>query len=134
MNCACVFEDRQDPDFSGKPPVLIDICAFHADAERKARVAERAKYEEVLEDKRRLTRELDVALSGESGAAKQASLCDLIPIAKALRAKAESAAAAEREAVMKIVHRHVHSGHFMRVEAAVKKDVEARAKANARTI
>lgn len=41
--------------------------------------------EEVLADKRRLTRELDVALSGPEGAAQQASLCDLIPIAKKMR-------------------------------------------------
>lgn len=34
-------------------------------------------YEEVLADHRRLVRELDVALYGD-GAAKQASLCDLV--------------------------------------------------------
>lgn len=44
-----------------------------------------ADYEEVLADKRRLTRELDVALHGEHGAAKQASLCDLVGPAKRLR-------------------------------------------------
>lgn len=33
---------------------------------------------EVLDDKRRLTRDLDVALNGQLGAAKQASLCDLV--------------------------------------------------------
>lgn len=44
-----------------------------------------ADYEEVLADKRRLTRLLDIALCGEENAAKQASLCDLIPIAKKLR-------------------------------------------------
>ncbi len=37
-----------------------------------------ADYEAVLADHRRLVRELDVALNGEHGAAKQASLCDLI--------------------------------------------------------
>lgn len=36
-----------------------------------------ADYEEVLADKRRLTRELDVLLNG-AGAARQASLCDLV--------------------------------------------------------
>lgn len=41
-------------------------------------------YTEVLLDKRRLTRELDVALFGH-GAAKQASLCDLIGPAKEFR-------------------------------------------------
>jgi len=35
-------------------------------------------YEEALEDGRRLTREIDVLLNGEEGAAKQASLCDLV--------------------------------------------------------
>jgi hypothetical protein len=35
-------------------------------------------YEEVLADHRRLVRELDVALNGEEGAAKQASLCDIV--------------------------------------------------------
>lgn len=34
-------------------------------------------YEEVLEDKRKLTRELDVLLNGENSA-KQASLCDIV--------------------------------------------------------
>jgi len=46
-----------------------------------------ADYEEVLADKRRLTREIDVAMHGEEGAAKQASLCDLIEPAKRMRAE-----------------------------------------------
>ncbi|AEZ50825.1 hypothetical protein DC1_0003 [Burkholderia phage DC1] len=37
-----------------------------------------ADYEEVLADHRRLVRELDVLLNGEEGAAKQASLCDIV--------------------------------------------------------
>lgn len=37
-----------------------------------------ADYEEVLSDHRRLVRELDVLLNGEHGAAKQASLCDIV--------------------------------------------------------
>ena len=44
-------------------------------------------HEEAAADTRRLTRELDVAMHGEAGAAEQASLCDLIPAAKALRTK-----------------------------------------------
>jgi hypothetical protein len=36
-----------------------------------------ADYEEVMADHRRLVRELDVLLNGE-GAAKQASLCDIV--------------------------------------------------------
>lgn len=35
-------------------------------------------YEEVLASHRRLVRELDVLLNGEEGAAKQASLCDIV--------------------------------------------------------
>lgn len=37
-----------------------------------------ADYEEVLADHRRLVRQLDVLLNGEAGAAKQASLCDIV--------------------------------------------------------
>lgn len=37
-----------------------------------------ADYEEVLADHRRLVRRLDVALNGEAGAARQASLCDIV--------------------------------------------------------
>lgn len=37
-----------------------------------------ADYEQVLADHRRLVRRLDVALNGEAGAAKQASLCDIV--------------------------------------------------------
>lgn len=37
-----------------------------------------ADYEEVLQEHRRLVRELDVILNGISGAAKQASLCDIV--------------------------------------------------------
>lgn len=44
-------------------------------------------YEEVLADKRRLAREIDIALHGEEGAAKQASLCDLVEPARRLRAR-----------------------------------------------
>ncbi|HFJ9869130.1 hypothetical protein ACOANN_30490 [Pseudomonas aeruginosa] len=42
-------------------------------------------YEEVLADHRRLVRELDVLLNGEEGAAKQASLCDLVAQVRTLR-------------------------------------------------
>jgi hypothetical protein len=37
-----------------------------------------ADYEEVLTDQRRLVRKLDVLLNGQDGAAKQASLCDIV--------------------------------------------------------
>ena len=35
-------------------------------------------YEEVLAEHRQLVRRLDIALNGEKGAARQASLCDII--------------------------------------------------------
>ncbi len=43
-----------------------------------------ADYEEVLADHRRLVRELDVALNGD-GAAKQASLCDIVAQVKSMK-------------------------------------------------
>lgn len=54
---------------------------------------ELADYEEAMKDKRRLTREIDVALHGEQDAAEQASLCDLIPLAALARSRAEEAEA-----------------------------------------
>lgn len=42
--------------------------------------------EDTMEDHRRLVRELDVLLNGEEGAAKQASLCDIV--AQVRRSKA----------------------------------------------
>lgn len=48
-----------------------------------------ANYEEVLSDLRRLVRELDVAMHGEDGAAKQASICDLISPAREMRKEIE---------------------------------------------
>ena len=49
--------------------------------------AERNDYKEAYEDTKRVARLIDVALCGEENAAAQASLCDLIPIAKKLRAE-----------------------------------------------
>jgi hypothetical protein len=49
-----------------------------------------ADYEEVLADKRRLVRDLDCALHGEGNTAKQASLCDLIEPARALKTRADA--------------------------------------------
>ena len=30
LPCACRFEWRQTPDFSGSPPVQLDQCGFHS--------------------------------------------------------------------------------------------------------
>jgi len=38
-----------------------------------------ADYEQAFRDHQRLVREIDVIVNGEAGAAKQASLCDLVP-------------------------------------------------------
>lgn len=66
---------------------------FYAlDAALKAAEKERDDIKEVLQDKRRLTRELDVAMHGDD-AAEQASLVDLIGPAEDLR---KSLAAAQR--------------------------------------
>ena len=48
-------------------------------------MATKADYEEVLAGHRKLVRDLDVAMHGEEGAAKQASLCDLIGPARKMR-------------------------------------------------
>lgn len=46
-----------------------------------------ADYEEVLADHRALVRRLDVALNGGAGAAKQASLCDIVGQVEDLKAR-----------------------------------------------
>lgn len=62
----------------------VNLCRSAADAiEELEQQVE--NHENCAADVRRLTRELDVALSGEDGAAKQASLCDLIHPAERLR-------------------------------------------------
>lgn len=65
-------------------------CLYCGAAEKIDRAMTRAAeyigdLEDVLEDKRRLTREIDVAMHGEEGAAEQASLCDLIGPARRMR-------------------------------------------------
>lgn len=42
-------------------------------------------FEDVFEDHKRLTRELDVLLNGEDGAARQASLCDIVSQMRAMK-------------------------------------------------
>ncbi len=44
-------------------------------------------YEDVLEDKRRLAREIDVEMFGEAGAAKQPSLCGVLASVRVLVAQ-----------------------------------------------
>lgn len=60
----------------------------------KARIAEleteRDDYKDAYEDTKRLAREIDVAMHGDA-AAQQASLCDLIPLARQLKAERDEA-------------------------------------------
>lgn len=86
----------------------LEDC-WHDATEFKLSSARTADYEAVLADHRRLVRELDVALSGEADAAKQASLCDLIAQAKQLRT------VADQIDTTLCVHGHVDAGtdlHF----------------------
>lgn len=76
----------------------------HDEAEFKRLLPNVSDYDAVLADHRRLVHELDVALSGEAGAAKQASLCDLIAQAKQLRT------VAEQIDTTLCVHGHVDAG------------------------
>lgn len=71
-------------DLAGCWKEMFDL-ARTLERENTALQQQMRDYEEVLADNRRLTRELDVALHGEEGAARQASLCDLIPLAERLR-------------------------------------------------
>jgi hypothetical protein len=60
----------------------------HAE-ELEAELKKTPDYEEVLADHRRLVREIDVILNGEEGAAKQASLCDLVGQIEELKERLE---------------------------------------------
>ena len=51
---------------------------FYKQREEQILESVQQDYEEVMEDHRRLVRELDVLINGEEGAAKQASLCDIV--------------------------------------------------------
>ena len=70
-------------------------------AETAALRAERDDYKQVADDARRLARLIDVAMYGEEGAAKQASLCDLVrpaqKMAARLAALEEALSALERD-------------------------------------
>lgn len=92
---AKIIRDLRDIAKYSNIPVPINIAAdciaalerqasLHNDqcATFEARIVElereNADHEEVHADHRRLVRELDILLNGEAGAAKQASLCDIV--------------------------------------------------------
>lgn len=62
------FEEHYDFDV----PMIRDAARSHM------RDCINSELEEYVNDKKRLTRELDVLLNGVNGAAKQASLCDVV--------------------------------------------------------
>jgi len=67
--------------------------------------------QEVIDDYRRLTRELDVALNGD-GAAKQASLCDIVAQVKRERETPKVASQSAEELAYKLAdHGTIHCGH-----------------------
>ena len=55
-----------------------DEMSEDRDAKRLEAEARVKELEAVVTDYRRLTREMDMLLNGESGAAPQASLCDIV--------------------------------------------------------
>lgn len=85
------YKDRDFPEIKrsryNEPSEILAVVENPKDLLRLIEVhnSDINDYEEALRDKRRLTRELDIALSGADGAAEQASLCDLIGPAKELR-------------------------------------------------
>lgn len=62
----------------------------HLEASQDVLSSQLMDYRHMNNEKHRLTRQLDVAMHGEHGAAEQASLCDLIPVAKMMRYEIEA--------------------------------------------
>lgn len=90
---------RENNDVAGK--TLIPGYQTEAIEELLTYVDELEGYKESLEDKQRLTKELDVALFGDD-AAEQASLCDLIGPAEKLRKELKDAKSEIHELQAKI--------------------------------
>lgn len=74
MDCQNEFRPATCPDCAGSGKAEHSITVQESDSA----TPDVSDYEQVLDDHRRLTRELDVLLNGEEGAAQQASLCDLV--------------------------------------------------------
>lgn len=73
----CYASTMDEHDGNRVAKMVEDVCAAHPQP-AEPDTATIADYEEALADHRRLVRELDVLLNGEEGAAKQASLCDIV--------------------------------------------------------
>lgn len=104
---------------TGTPLISAEIMIGELCQEAAERIKD---YEDVLADKRRLTRELDVALNGND-AAKQASLCDIVAQVKAAKRESSSDIAdrmAIRDKAIEEVAAHYHGAmaDFYQEEAA----------------
>lgn len=93
-------QDYADFDRATGPVTVLALLSILSEqTEEVERLADLlADYAVVHEDQGRLTRELDVAMHGEAGAALQASLCDLIIPARQLAAALSESR--EREKVL----------------------------------
>lgn len=79
-----------DPDVKAILPAMQE----YADQQTAALREEKAQLVEIIEDKRRLCREIDIIMHGEEGAAKHPSLCDIMASVRDLvKHKAELAGA-----------------------------------------
>jgi rubrerythrin len=76
-----------DYEFASGHPVrcLVEALDEEIIEHKQIRLQLHKNFEEYIDDKQRLARELDVAMNGEAGAAKQASLCDLVAQAEKIR-------------------------------------------------
>ena len=60
MTCACRFEWRPKPDFSGAPPKLLEECGYHATRSRTL-AAQRTALLELADEMERTGRQGDSA-------------------------------------------------------------------------
>lgn len=73
-----------DCDMHGfRSEVYCVISRIRAESAEQARKEARKDYQDVIDDYRRLTKDLDIALNGDC-AAKQASLCDIVAQVRSL--------------------------------------------------
>lgn len=108
------------------------IADAHAGLSAQAR-----ELADAYAEKARLARDIDVAMHGESDAAPQSSLCDLVPLAKRLRDRAEAAeqklAEVERELTKTrnsaVIANSVAVSSMRRAEAAEQEAAQLRADA-----
>lgn len=78
------------PESDASIKVRIEACADVMTDPQAEIKRLRADLRVSESERKRLAREIDVAMHGEAGAAKQAALCDLVPLALALRRKADA--------------------------------------------